>query len=450
MDDPEFLTALSSPSFLPSALAQYLFDNGYHETLLSLEREAGVTYDYASSPLPSSALSRSLARLHSILSTSPALSPTSTTTTTTSTSSSTSASSSSTPSYPGDAIFLPSGPSTPSTSLLSMEHTTTSTPPPPTPSSSECLQLCPHPANVIAAAWLPSSDSFVSGCADGVLRVWDFVSNDGGDRWRENSDRRAYDVVGSAIVLVAPRLQDGAVLVGGMNGSVEVVGGGRESWVVDGKHNHAVTHGGWAKDGSVFATCSYDETVALYYQPPGGDEGSWGVASVLTFKSNVEGVAFMDETTLVAAPRECACMTLYDLEAQTAVEYNMNPLGDDWVSYSVLNVAVPLENSHLVMATTDKARSLLFDVRARGGPVRTLFGPKNNGFSLPRGVLSPSDGLFYVTGEDKAISVFDVASARLVSKVASHPKTIRDLDLLPSSPLLLTASYDKNVGIWRL
>ncbi|KNC55252.1 uncharacterized protein AMSG_10886 [Thecamonas trahens ATCC 50062] len=339
-----------STSAVEDMVMQYLFERGLHGTLLELEREVGREYAPSGEP---QMLIRSLARLAALLDVvEPTLAadPDS-----------------------DDAVLmagLPAG------DIAFVDA----------PAAHQLAPL-PHPANVTSLAYL-GPGRLLSGCVDSTLRLW--APNESRD---EPVATLASVLAGPVVAMDAAceATSGPSVIVSDMAGGVALVAETDDGGLVVASkiaaHSGPVCTVAMARDGSVAASASYDHTVALLR------DGA--VVHRASFDANIEGVVFLPTTsgapeTLVAAPRESPALSLIDVASGTVTSYNMNPLGDAWADYSVLDLAVPChDESFLVMATTDKSKSLLFDVRTPGGPVRHMRGPANNGYALPAHFTGP-------------------------------------------------------------
>eukprot|EP01126_Amoeba_proteus_P018532 TRINITY_DN1949_c0_g1_i4.p1 TRINITY_DN1949_c0_g1~~TRINITY_DN1949_c0_g1_i4.p1 ORF type:complete len:129 (+),score=19.00 TRINITY_DN1949_c0_g1_i4:78-464(+) len=124
----------------------------------------------------------------------------------------------------------------------------------------------------------------------------------------------------------------------------------------------------------------------------------------------------------------------------------MNSLGDDYVSFTGLEIKLSPSGDQLVVCT-DNSRALLFKT-GTGIQSRVLTGFKNDGMSQPR-VTFDNQNLLYVTSQDTKLYVFDLTSDFLVTTLSGHDKIIRDIKYDFKTDTLVTVSYDTTIKIWE-
>lgn len=65
-----------------------------------------------------------------------------------------------------------------------------------------------------------------------------------------------------------------------------------------------------------------------------------------------------------------------------------------------------------------------------------------------RVVWSPNNSYVYCTSQDHSVCIWEVATQRLVHRLKGHTKTLRDVDLVPSTGALVTGSFDRSLRYW--
>jgi WD40 repeat protein len=192
----------------------------------------------------------------------------------------------------------------------------------------------------------------------------------------------------------------------------------------------------------LFVTAGYDHICTLWHRE--SESQPWSKQHSWHFAGNVEAVEFSpDGEQLVIASRGVPYLTYVNLVSMCQTQVCVNALGDDFVSFNVLDLAV--HDKH-VIACTDKSRVIMYKL---GTPfqVRNFFGLENDEYSTPRVQLDQS-GHLYATSQSKQICVFDVASEKLVHELRGHKNIVRDIHVHKSRGLLASCSYDKTVKLW--
>ncbi|CAN0162321.1 unnamed protein product [Scytosiphon promiscuus] len=217
----------------------------------------------------------------------------------------------------------------------------------------------------------------------------------------------------------------------------------------------------WAPDGSAFVTASHDKVVTLYTLRGGGDgTGQGGMGGTgyeqtkqLYFPEAVESAEFVrgegGALELVVSARGQPHLTYVNIETLQQRRVSLNEKEwDTHVSFTVMSMAASADGKYL-LAATDKSRNILW----RAGTntrVRTLMGHTTDDYFQPRVQWDPS-GMFSFCNSsgDHDVHVHCLASGRVVDRLKGHGGVIRDIHHDPTRKLLLTASYDKTVKIWR-
>jgi COMPASS component SWD3 len=236
----------------------------------------------------------------------------------------------------------------------------------------------------------------------------------------------------------------------------------------------------WSHCGCFFASASHDKTVGIYKRQgedaaEGGAVGGGVFTKVQTFYFNgcVEALVFLpygmswgsgdsriDASTSDGAPAACTVMVsvrddnyfhFIDSRTMTKTRANMNDHGDDHVSYTVMDLALS-PNGKYVLAATDKHRHIIFRP-GTSDKLHSFYGHTADSFSQPRVAWDPT-GLYIFSNSQKdgLIYVWEVASEKVVAKLAGHGATVRGLDCVANASqeaVIATASYDKCICVWH-
>eukprot|EP00935_MAST-01C_sp_MAST-1C-sp1_P000845 g845.t1 len=236
----------------------------------------------------------------------------------------------------------------------------------------------------------------------------------------------------------------------------------------------------WSGCGAVFATASHDKTVGIYKRvEEGGKKAADGEAAgpfakLQTFYFNGcaealvflpyamswgSGSAAVDESgdgskpqwTLMVSARDDNYFHFVDGRSLEKTRMNMNEGGDDHVSYTVMDLALS-PNGKYVLAATDKHRHILFRPGA-AEKLRNFYGHTADSFSQPRVAWDPTGKyVFSNSQKDGLVYVWDVASEKVVAKLAGHTATVRGISCCvddEGQAVLASASYDKSIRLWK-
>jgi len=210
-------------------------------------------------------------------------------------------------------------------------------------------------------------------------------------------------------------------------------------------HSKFVIRVKWHPSGHIFATASHDKTL-IFWQL---DETRTSAQELKKFEfpTLVEAIEFTkDGKTLIASIREKVHLQNIHLDTWQISLTNVNELGDDYVSFSVLELKLSPDGTQL-LASTDMSRAILF----RTGTVTQLnnfYGFDSEGFNQPRTTFD-NQGLVYLTSQDYRIHIFDTKTGSRVLMLPPHDAVVRDLDYHPDYDLLVSGSYDKSIKIWK-
>jgi len=160
------------------------------------------------------------------------------------------------------------------------------------------------------------------------------------------------------------------------------------------------------------------------------------------------------EDQLICYARGTPYLSYFDIKndfKQTKINLNA-AAGDatggfeEHVSFAVMDM-VPYQDKYLAVAT-DTSRNIVLDLQT-GRVVRNLYGHQNDGFSQPKLAWS-ANGQYIIgnTQDESCLCVWDIASSKLIHRLAGHGSPIRDLYSSPNSDTMVTTSFDKTTKLW--
>ncbi|CAM9145352.1 unnamed protein product [Choristocarpus tenellus] len=221
-------------------------------------------------------------------------------------------------------------------------------------------------------------------------------------------------------------------------------------------HSKYVVGCRFSPDGHTFATASHDKVVALYTRN-GGTEGIGGTGFTqirkLYFSEAIECLEFVRGSggalDLVVAARNQPHLMYVNIDTLQQRKVSLNER--DWdahVSFNIMGLSVSPDGKYL-LAATDKNRNILYPV-GKNHHVRTLVGHSTDAYFQPRVAWDPSGAFSYCNSSaDHDIHLHCLASGRIIDHLKCHTSVVRDIYHHPSAPVLITASYDKSVCLWK-
>ncbi|XP_065828803.1 uncharacterized protein [Oscarella lobularis] len=215
-------------------------------------------------------------------------------------------------------------------------------------------------------------------------------------------------------------------------------------------HQKYVVRVCWAPSGKYFVSASYDKTVLIYR----GDEtcSSFTQIDQQFFKGAIEGLTFFKTKDIfIVSVRDDCHLHLYELteggSGTTKLDsLNMNALGDDFVSFTALDVSTNPTDKY-ILVSTDRNRLVLFDVESKR-QLANFYGTKNDEFSQPRHCWHRNSQYIYATSQDKIVCVWEVSTQRIVARLEGHQARVRDLHYCADLNALVSCSFDGTVRVW--
>jgi len=299
-----------------------------------------------------------------------------------------------------------------------------------------------HKGNLIAVQFSPNPNVtlLATGSVDKTVKVVDYDKN----------------IVVSVIEeLKAPVLalnfhpiRHTVIAIGSFNGSHFVVDyEKKDSKVLQAFSDHSkyVVSVKWSPGGQYLATASHDKTVNIYREE---STNKWISLKTFPFLGTVEAIEWIKNDVLLVGVRNDNYLRAIDVTTlRETAKYNMNARGDDHVSFTAMHIAAS-PDGNFVLVATDRHRAILFRT-GTARQVRNFYGTTNDSYSSPRVAWSVCGQFVYSTSQDNAIYVWDVATQKIVQKLEGHTQIVRDLCRHPQFNVLATASYDKTMRLWH-
>ena len=299
-----------------------------------------------------------------------------------------------------------------------------------------------HAANIISARFSPDGALIATGSTDRTVKVVDAATG---------GSVRTVTVHAAPVLSVGFCPADSSLLLStAMDGStiLSSVSDGAEVLVVK-DHAKYVAHAVWSVDGHAFATAGHDRKVNVYRRAAGVENGAFGKVLERDFVAIPEAICFLDDcVTLVIAVREDNYFHYVDTSDPKAddLKVNQNQLGDDHVSFTVLDLVVS-PNGKYLLASTDKSRLILYLV-GTSIQLRSFYGAVNDDLCQTRACFHPSGAFVYVTSQDNKVYGWRIRDQKVVARLTGHAAVVRDIDISKDGKTLISASFDKTIRAW--
>ena len=301
-----------------------------------------------------------------------------------------------------------------------------------------------HAANIISARFSPDGALIATGSTDRSVKVFDAATG---------GSVRTVTVHAAPVLSVGFCPTDSSLLLStAMDGSTILsnVSDGADILVLK-DHAKYVAHAVWSVDGQVFATAGHDRKMNVYRRAAGEENGAFEKVLDRDFVAIPEALCFLDDcVTLVVAVREDNYFHYIDTSAGAAsaddLKVNQNQLGDDHVSFTVLDLVLS-PNGKYLLASTDKSRLILYLV-GTSIQLRSFYGAVNDDLCQTRACFHPSGAFVYVTSQDNKLYGWRIRDQKVVARLQGHASVVRDLDISKDGKTLISASFDKTIRAW--
>ncbi|CED82079.1 G protein beta subunit-like protein [Phaffia rhodozyma] len=269
----------------------------------------------------------------------------------------------------------------------------------------------------------------------------------------------------AAILSVAVHPQCGRLIgTGSMDGSAKIIDLITQKTLQTFQNQKFVVRVLFSPTGNYFATASYDHTLKVYrlrtplpLAPnlgPSNDEdeeediseleSDYELVKILEVKSNPEGLVFGPPTEETGEAAWLAFTTRGDhhikyLMLPSSVEdqaeweirkFNLNPNGDDFVSFSILSLALHPSNKFIAMTTGDhtgpqSSRVFLYPFLSKERKATLWTGSECDQFTVTRMSWAPSGNFVAVTSTDGYVRLLDLQGRvrRAIRAHGEHPTT---------------------------
>ncbi|RIA93265.1 WD40-repeat-containing domain protein [Glomus cerebriforme] len=240
-------------------------------------------------------------------------------------------------------------------------------------------------------------------------------------------------------------------------------------------HSKYVVRAKFSIDGNMIVTASYDHTINIYNVENGENTpilsptspGTPLLSSTtniplpkynkihsITFGGNIESICFLsNDQYLVVGIRGDNYLHYINLVNFSDKKYNMNSNGDDWVSFTPMDISPSPHNhgKYLLVSTDDEnGRIILFRTHS-SQQIYNFYDLEmipDRKLTNPRHCWHPNGKYFFTFGVDSFIRVYDVATKTIVHKLQGHKDIVRDLWFDQDRDLLISCGFDKTVKIW--
>jgi COMPASS component SWD3 len=208
-------------------------------------------------------------------------------------------------------------------------------------------------------------------------------------------------------------------------------------------HKKYVTRSLFSRDGEYLVTCSHDHTVCVYQRM--NLEPQFELREQLSFSGIVES-ADIHNGTLVIGVRGDNMLHFVELNTLKVEKFNMNETGDDWVSFSPLDVQVSPNGKYVAVYTDSKSgRVIVYHYKSNEIAVN-LWNLDVDEYSQPRLLWHPSGNALVCTSHD-TLFVYDLKTGTH-DKLRGHKERIRSLCF--QGDRLVSCSFDSTVRIWPM
>jgi COMPASS component SWD3 len=134
-------------------------------------------------------------------------------------------------------------------------------------------------------------------------------------------------------------------------------------------------------------------------------------------------------------------------------KYNTNVSGDDWVSFTPMDISpTPYNNGKYLLVSTDDENGRIILFRTHSSQQICNFYDSetipNRKLTNPRHCWHPNGKYFFTFGIDSFIRIYDVVTKSVVHKLQGHEDVVKSLWFDQDRDLLISCGFDKTVKIW--
>ncbi len=285
-----------------------------------------------------------------------------------------------------------------------------------------------HDASVEAVAWLADSKRVASGSSDGTLRIWDAS---GGETLLKIANPEPDRIFAHVALAASP---DGTKIAAGCyNGII------REFSLSDGAllrklegHSGYIHALQYCDDGRRLLSSADDGTVRVW-----SAESAAPLAVLQGHRGGVLTAALSRDGTQVATGGRDETVRIWDLAKAEELRKLEGHRG--WVT------GVGFADASALVSGGLDEHIIRWDTTS-GKPIAEL----NQGARVESLVLSADGTRAYASGSDRAIVAWDLASGERVGTWSGHEGAVTGLALAPDGSLLVSASLDSTLLVWRL
>jgi COMPASS component SWD3 len=123
---------------------------------------------------------------------------------------------------------------------------------------------------------------------------------------------------------------------------------------------------------------------------------------------------------------------------------NMNENGDDWVSFSPLDVQVSPNGKLVAVFTDSKSGRVILYEYGTNVILSNLWGLEMNDFTLPR-LLFLNDEYLLCTSHEK-IKIYEIYNSKCIEALVGHKDIVRGLSLTKDA--FVACSFDSSISEW--